>query len=92
VWVALKAAARKAGIEDLTLHDLRRTCGCRLLQDYGASMEVVSRWLGHSSIVVTERCYAFLRVEDLHRAIEKGRENVIQIDAKRALWKTSKNP
>jgi integrase len=89
VWEALKKAARKAGIDDLTFHDLRRTCGCRLLQDYGASMEVVSRWLGHSSIAVTERCYAFLRIEDLHRAVEKGRENVIQIAAKRAQLKAS---
>jgi integrase len=89
VWEALKKAARKAGIEGLTLHDLRRTCGCRLLQDYGTSMEIVSRWLGHSSIVVTERCYAFLRVEDLHRAVEKGRENVIQIAEKRARLKAS---
>jgi integrase len=40
IWEALKKAARKAGLEDLTFHDLRRTCGCRLLQDYGASMEV----------------------------------------------------
>ena len=89
IWEALKKAARKAGIEDLTFHDLRRTCGCRLLQDYGASMEVVSRWLGHSSIAVTERCYAFLRIEDLHRAVEKGRENVIQIAAKGAQLKAS---
>lgn len=89
VWEALKKAARKAALGDLTLHDLRRTCGCRLLQDYGASMEVVSRWLGHSSIKVTENVYAFLRDEDLHRAIEKGRENVIQIVQKRARLRTA---
>ena len=53
-------------------------------------MEVVSRWLGHSSIAVTERYYAFLRIEDLHRAVEKGRENVIQIDAKRAMLRNAK--
>ena len=89
VWEALKKAARKAGIKDLTLHDLRRTCGCRLLQDYRAPMEVVSRWLGHSSIRVTENCYAFLRDEDMHQAIERGRENVIKINEKRALLRTS---
>lgn len=89
VWEALKKAARKAGLEDLTLHDLRRTCGCRLLQDYGVSMEIVSRWLGHSSIKVTENVYAFLRDEDLHRAVEKGRENVIQIVEKRAKLRAS---
>lgn len=66
----LKAAAKRAGIKDLRWHDLRRTCGCRLLQDMGLSMEKVSKWLGHSSIAVTERAYAFLHVEHLHKAIE----------------------
>ncbi len=66
----LKAAARRAGIPDLRWHDLRRTCGCRLLQDHGLSIEKVSKWLGHQSIAVTERAYAFLNVEHLHKAIE----------------------
>lgn len=66
----LKAAARRAGIKDLRWHDLRRTCGCRLLQDHRASMETVSKWLGHSSVKVTEASYAFLTIEHLHRAIQ----------------------
>lgn len=69
----LKAAARRAGISDLRWHDLRRTCGCRLLQDRGLSIEQVSKWLGHSSIAVTERAYAFLNVEHLHRALARPR-------------------
>jgi integrase len=67
----LKAAAGRAGISDLIWHDLRRTCGCRLLQDYGATMKEVSDWLGHSSVVVTEQRYAFLRVDDLHRRVSE---------------------
>lgn len=63
---ALKAAARRAGIADLRWHDLRRTCGCRCLQDRGMSMEQVRDLLGHSSVVVTERSYAFLHVDQLH--------------------------
>ena len=66
----LKAAARRAGVPDVRWHDLRRTCGCRLLQDHGLSIEKVSKWLGHQSIAVTERAYAFLNVEHLHKAIE----------------------
>jgi hypothetical protein len=65
------------------------TCGCRLLQDYQVSMEIVSKWLGHTTITVTERSYAFLRTEDLHRAVERGRENVIRIAEKRAKLKAS---
>lgn len=56
-------------IPDIRWHDLRRTCGCRLLQDYKVSMERVSKWLGHSSILQTERAYAFLDVRHLHEAV-----------------------
>jgi integrase len=66
----LQKMAKAAGIADLEWHDLRRTCGCRLLQDYKLPMDRVSRWLGHSSVKVTEKHYAFLRVEDLENAIE----------------------
>jgi integrase len=59
----LKAAMRRAGIEDLQWHDLRRTAGCRWLQRDGKSMEEVSILLGHSSVVVTEQRYAFLDAE-----------------------------
>jgi integrase len=68
----LKAAARRAGIKDLRWHDLRRTCGCRRLQDDGLSLAQVRDWLGHSSVVTTEKAYAFLTVDDLHRAVGTG--------------------
>jgi integrase/recombinase XerD len=70
-------ACAHAGITDASPHDLRRTCGVRLLRDHidsetgkrGMSMERVSKWLGHSSIKVTERHYAFLSVDSLHEAV-----------------------
>lgn len=65
----LAGAAGRAKVENLRWHDLRRTCGCRLLQDYGMDIHKVSKWLGHRSVTVTERAYAFLRAEDLHRAV-----------------------
>jgi integrase len=58
-----KTAARLAGIRDVRWHDLRRTHGCRLLQDHGWSMEMVQAQLGHSSVVQTQKAYAFLEVE-----------------------------
>lgn len=64
----LAGAARRAGIVDLRWHDLRRTCGTRRLKS-GVSMERVSKWLGHASISVTEKSYAFLDVSDLHEAV-----------------------
>jgi len=69
----LAGAAKRAGIRPLSWHDLRRTCGCRLLQEHNLSMEQVSRWLGHSSVLVTERVYAFLETEHLHAAIDPTR-------------------
>lgn len=69
----LTAAARRAGVAEVKWHDLRRTCGCRLLQVYGLSMEKVSNWLGHSDVRVTAERYAFLRVEDLKAAVQVER-------------------
>lgn len=66
---AVQRIARAAGIVDLHIHDLRRTCGCRLLQDWRLPMEKVSKWLGHASTEITEKRYAFLKVENLQEAI-----------------------
>lgn len=60
-----KAACRRAGVRDARWHDLRRTAGCRWLQRDRRSMEEVSVLLGHSSVVVTEKIYAFLEAEDV---------------------------
>lgn len=56
----IKAAARRAGLKDVRWHDLRRTAGCRWLQRDRRTMAEVSILLGHSSVTVTEKCYAFL--------------------------------
>lgn len=59
----LKAAIRRSKIEGGSWHDLRRTAGCRWLQRDGKSMEEVSILLGHSSVAVTEKSYAFLETD-----------------------------
>lgn len=69
----LKAAARRAGIKDLKWHDLRRTFGCRRLQDDGMPIEHVSYMLGHHSVAVTERSYAFLTVDAIEQHRTKTR-------------------
>jgi len=69
-WHQVQKAAAHANLkEHVTVHDLRRTCGVRLLRDHKMAMAAVSRWLGHSSIKVTERVYAFLEIDDLHAAV-----------------------
>jgi integrase/recombinase XerD len=69
----LQTAVKRAGITvHVEWHDLRRTTGCRLLQDYNLPIERVSAWLGHSSISVTQKHYAFLNVQQLHESVSGG--------------------
>jgi integrase/recombinase XerD len=79
-----RAAKGRPPMAHVEWHDLRRTCGCRLLQDRGFSMEEVSGWLGHSSVKVTERHYAFLRIEHLQEAVERSEARVIELHQRRA--------
>lgn len=71
----LEAARRRSATAALTWHDLRRTAGCRWLQRDGKSMAEVSMLLGHSSVKVTEDCYAFLDAEAVAESLS-GRTNV----------------
>lgn len=59
----MRNAAKRGKIRGLRWHDLRRTHGCRLLQEERWTMEMVRDQLGHRSVVQTERAYAFLEVE-----------------------------
>lgn len=93
-YEALQTAVRRANkarkakglpeMEHVEWHDLRRTCGCRLLQDRKFSMEEVSKWLGHSSIKVTEQHYAFLHIDQLDEAVERSEANVIALRNRRS--------
>lgn len=68
-----KTACKNAGIEDLRWHDLRRTCGSWMLQR-GIDIFRVSRFLGHKSVMVTERSYAFLsnqNMKDVVKSVHK---------------------
>lgn len=65
---ALKLTAERAKVPNLIWHDLRRTHGCRLLQDHGWSLEMVRDQLGHSTLQQTEKAYAFLEVETRREA------------------------
>lgn len=69
MYEALQKGCRRAGVARVSWHDLRRTCGCRLLQVHGLSLEKVSAWLGHGDVRITQQRYAFLRIQQLHEAI-----------------------
>ena len=55
----MTAVCQECGIENLHIHDLRRSLGTWMLSS-GASIAEVSKTLGHSSIRVTEQVYAHL--------------------------------
>lgn len=69
--------ARQAGIINKTFHVLRHTCGCHLLQGTwrqwvgNIGMQDVSKWLGHTSISVTERHYADLGKDSLTNRVQR---------------------
>ena len=86
LYEALRKACRRAGVAPTSLHDLRRTCGCRLLQEHGLSFEKVSAWLGHTNVRITQERYAFLRIDDLHKALKPS--VIVELKAERAKFGT----
>jgi site-specific recombinase XerD len=66
---AFAGAARRAGIHQVSPHDLRHTFGHRWLRD-GGDIYALSKLLGHASVVVTETHYAKLLQEDLGAAMD----------------------
>lgn len=80
MYEALQKAARRAGVAQTSWHDLRRTCGCRLLQVYGKSMEEVSAWLGHADIRITQKRYAFLKAGKLHEGLRPSNVHVLKTE------------
>jgi len=54
VWYAVKRCAKRAGIDNLAPHDLRRSCA-RLCHVCGGELEQIQFLLGHASVQTTER-------------------------------------
>ncbi len=62
-------ACRRAGIEDLRIHDLRHTCAAWLVSA-GVPLTEVRDLLGHSTVIMTER-YAHLAPENVRAAVSR---------------------
>ena len=67
---ALEAAFRRAGLVDISSHNLRKTFATRLLSR-GAAITDVQHLLGHASVKTTERTYAaFVKNERFKQTID----------------------
>lgn len=70
----------KAEVENVHVHDLRRTFGLAVARTAG--LHVASKLLRHSTVLVTEQVYAPLGLEDLRAGLDKAaseRPKVISI-------------
>ena len=54
VWYVVRDCCRKAGLDHIAPHDLRRTCA-KLCHDRGGEIEQIQFLLGHASVQTTER-------------------------------------
>lgn len=67
----------RAGLTDVTLHDLRRTCGSYMAQA-GVPLQVIQQVLGHSHPSIT-RLYARLSSKNEREALEQVADRVSAI-------------
>jgi len=70
----IRAAIKRAGIEDFKIHDLRHTCASRLVQS-GLSLYEVANILGHTDISTTQ-IYAHLERKDISAKARDILENL----------------
>ena len=73
-WDQLRKAAE---LEDLHLHDLRRTFGLRVARKAG--LHVASKLLRHADVRVTERVYVPLGLAELRKASEKQARDLAKV-------------
>ncbi len=74
---ALEGAFKRAGLDDVSSHNLRKTFATRLL-NRGAAITDVQHLLGHSSVKTTERAYAaFVKNERFKQTIDLLDEQVV---------------
>lgn len=67
-YAAVKAACRRAGIDDFRLHDLRHTAATRLLKATG-NLKMAQKLLRHASIKTTAK-YAHVFDDELRDALD----------------------
>jgi len=81
---------KAAGLEDVTLHDLRRTVGSWLAQD-GSSLPLIGKVLNHSNSSTTQ-IYARFADDSGRKALEKHGEAILDAAGLRATAQGASKP
>jgi integrase len=74
---------KASGIDNLRMHDLRRTLGSWLAAG-GTPLQVIGKALGHAEIRTTERVYAHLEIDPVRAAITKAGDAIVAAGGKTA--------
>lgn len=77
VMATFRKACKACNIENCTIHDLRRSLGSWMLNN-GVPIAVVSRTLGHDSIVTTEKVYAHLLGSTIAQATNQAINSMLK--------------
>jgi integrase len=64
------SAVKRAGLDNVWFHDLRRTFGSMLAQA-GVPIFDISKLMGHGNVQITAKIYAHLLPENLQNAVGK---------------------
>lgn len=70
-----KALLERAGIENLRLHDLRRTLGAYQAIE-GSSLHIIGKSLGHKSTAATQ-VYAILSIDPVRDSVQRATNHII---------------
>lgn len=72
---AWRRIRRRAGLPDVRIHDLRRTCAS-WLAIHGENLSVIQRTLGHTTLAVTQ-VYARLTLHPIRKALDAQAERML---------------
>jgi integrase len=72
---AWKRLCSEAGLEGVTIHDIRRTFGLRVARSSG--LHIASKLLRHSDVRITEKVYCPLGLDELAVAMEKAQRTSV---------------
>jgi integrase len=74
IW---RKVRKEAGVEDVRLHDLRRTVGSWLAQD-GSSLHLIGKVLNHSNVTTTQ-VYARFAQDHVKQALEDHGKRIMSV-------------